>query len=175
MESLRLKTLISEKDLQKRVKEMGTALTDRFRGQEVVAICVLKGAYMFYADLIREMECDMRCEFIGVSSYGNATTSSGEVKLTLDVNCALEGRHLLLVEDIVDSGTTLDYLQRMLTLRKPKSITTVALLHKPEAKKVEYQLDMAGFKIPNDFVVGYGLDYQNQYRELPYVAQVELN
>jgi hypoxanthine phosphoribosyltransferase len=173
--SLRIKTLISEKDIQKRVKEMGAALTDRFRGQEVVAICVLKGAYMFYADLIREMDCDMKCEFIGVSSYGNSMSSSGEVKLTLDVNTALEGKHVLIVEDIVDTGNTLDYLQRMISLRKPKSITTVSLLHKPEAKKVDYKLDMAGFKIPNDFVVGYGLDYQNAYRELPYIAQVEMN
>jgi hypoxanthine phosphoribosyltransferase len=175
MENLRIKTLISEKDIKKRIKEMGSSLTDRFRGQEVIAICVLKGAYMFYADLIREMECDLKCEFIGVSSYGNSMSSSGEVKLTLDINTPLEGKHVLVVEDIVDTGNTLDYLQKMLTLRKPKSITTVSLLQKPDAKKVEYQLDMAGFKIPNDFVVGYGLDYQNAYRELPYIAQVELN
>lgn len=174
MENLRLKTLLSEAEIAKRIKEMGATLSDRFKGQKLTAICVLKGSFIFFSDLIREIDTDLRCEFIGLSSYGNQMSSSGEVKLTMDINAPVEGRHILVVEDIVDTGLTMDYLQKMLALRRPKSITTVSLLQKPEAKKVDYILDMVGFKIPNDFVVGYGLDYQNYYRHLPYIAQVEL-
>lgn len=172
MESLRLKTIVSEKDLQKRVKEMGATLTDKFKGQPVVAICVLKGSFIFFSDLIREMDCDLVCEFIGLSSYQNQAQSSGEVKLTLDLNSSVEGKHVIIVEDIIDSGLTMNYLQKILEPRKPKSITTVTLLHKPDAKKVDCKMDVVGFKIPNEFVVGYGLDYQNKYRNLPYIAQV---
>jgi len=174
MEHLRLKTLIPENEIAKRVKEMGAALTDRFKGQKVTAVCVLKGSFIFFSDLIREIETDLRCEFIGLSSYGSQMSSSGEVKLTMDIHAPVEGRHVLLVEDIVDTGLTMDYLQKLIQLRRPKSMTTVALLQKPEAKKVDCAVDMVGFKIPNDFVVGYGLDYQNYYRHLPYIAQVEL-
>jgi len=170
---LQLKSIISEKDLQKRIKEMGATLTDKFQNKSVVAVCILKGSFMFFSDLIRNIECDMACEFMGLSSYHNQSFSSGEVKLTLDLNSAVEGKHVLLVEDIVDTGLTMSYLQQVLTPRKPKSITTVALLHKPDAKKVDCKIDLVGFKIPNDFVVGYGLDYQNHYRHLPYVARVE--
>jgi len=173
MDNLKLKTIISEKDIQKRIHEMAATLTDKFKGKPVIAICVLKGSFIFFSDLIRNIECDMVCEFMGLSSYNNQTYSSGEVKITLDLNSAIEGQHVLIVEDIVDTGLTMNYLQQVLQTRKPKSITTVALLHKPEAKKVECKVDLVGFKIPNDFVVGYGLDYQNNYRNLPYIAQVE--
>ena len=175
IESLRLKTLISEADIQKRIAEMGESLTDRFKGQDLVAVCILKGSFIFFSDLIRAIDTDLKCEFLGLSSYGDQMSSTGEVKLTMDIANSLEGRHVLIVEDIVDSGLTMDYIQKILDIRKPKSITTVSLLQKPDAKKVDYQLDMVGFKIPNDFVVGYGLDYQNHYRHLPYIAQVELN
>ena len=173
MEKLRLKTIISEKDIQKRIKAMGTALTDKFKGKQVVAVCVLKGSFIFFADLIRNIDCDMVCEFMGLSSYQNQSFSSGEVKMTLDLNTTVEGKHVVLIEDIIDTGITMNYLQNILAPRKPKSITTVTLLHKPDAKKVECQIDLVGFKIPNEFVVGYGLDYQNHYRHLPYIAQVE--
>jgi hypoxanthine phosphoribosyltransferase len=172
MNELKLKTIISEKEIQKRIKEIGATLTDKFKNKSVVAVCVLKGSFIFFADLIRAIECDMACEFIGLSSYQNQT-SSGEVKLTLDINSSIEGKHVLLVEDIIDTGLTMSYLQKMIEVRKPKSVTTVSLLHKPEAKKVDCKIDIAGFKIPNDFVVGYGLDYQNHYRHLPYVAVVQ--
>ena len=175
IETLRLKTLISEADIQKRIAEMGESLTDRFKGQDLVAVCILKGSFIFFSDLIRAIDTDLKCEFLGLSSYGDQMSSTGEVKLTMDIANSLEGRHVLIVEDIVDSGLTMDYIQKILDIRKPKSITTVSLLQKPDAKKVDYQLDMVGFKIPNDFVVGYGLDYQNHYRHLPYIAQVELN
>lgn len=173
MENLKLKTLVSEKDLQKRIKEMGATLTDKFKNKQVVAVCVLKGSFIFFADLIRQLDCDMVCEFLGLSSYQNQSVTSGEVKLTLDLNSAIEGRHVLLIEDIVDTGITMNYLQKILEPRKPKSVTTVALLEKPDAKRVEYKVDLVGFKIPNEFVVGYGLDYQNNYRHLPYIAQVD--
>ena len=127
---------------------------------------------MFFSDLVREMEDDLVCEFFGVSSYHNSMKSSGEVKLTLDLATSIENRHVILVEDIVDSGLTMNYLVDSLSARKPSSVTTVAFLHKPSAKKVNYQLDHIGFEIPNDFVVGYGLDYQGYYRNLPYIAQV---
>ncbi len=168
-----LSKVISEKELHKRIKEMGETLTDKFKNSSVLAVCVLKGSFIFFADLIRLIECDMNCEFLSTSSYGNNSHSSGEVKVTMDINSSVQGRHVLLVEDIIDTGLTMSYLQKMFEIRKPKSITTVTLLHKPEAKKVECKIDLVGFKIPNDFVVGYGLDYQNQYRHLPYIARLE--
>ncbi len=173
MEKLALKTIVSEKDIRKRVGEMGATLTDKFKGKSVVAICILKGSFIFFSDLIRQIECDMVCEFMGLSSYQDQSFSSGEVKLTLDLNSTIEGKHVIIVEDIIDSGITMSYLQRILEPRKPASVTTVSLLHKPDAKKVDCKIDLIGFKIPNEFVVGYGLDYQNNYRHLPYIAQVE--
>ena len=139
----------------------------------VVAICILKGSFVFYSDLIRAMDIDVQCEFFGVSSYHGNMTSSGEVKVTLDLANPIEGRHVVLVEDIVDTGLTMNYLKTTLLSRKPKSLTTVTLLEKPDALKVPCELDYVGFKIPNDFVVGYGLDYQGLYRNLPYIAQVQ--
>ncbi len=173
LDNLQLKTIITEKEIQKRIKEIATALTDKFQKKSLVAVCVLKGSFIFFSDLIRQIDCDMTCEFIGLSSYQNHHQSSGEVKMTLDLNTAIEGKHVLLVEDIIDTGLTMNYLQEILQPRKPKSITTVTLLHKPDAKKVDCKIDQVGFKIPNDFVVGYGLDYQNYYRHLPYIARVE--
>ncbi|MEZ0392863.1 MAG: hypoxanthine phosphoribosyltransferase [Pseudobdellovibrionaceae bacterium] len=173
MTNLKLSSYIKEEDIQGKVKEMGQALSKKFKGQEVVAVCVLKGSFMFYSDLIRQISTDITCEFFGVSSYHGGTTSSGEVKVTLDLAGPVEGKHVVLVEDIVDTGLTMNYLKSALMSRKPKSLTTVALLEKPEALKVKCEIDMVGFKIPNDFVVGYGLDYQGFYRNLPYIAQVQ--
>lgn len=171
--NLKLSTYISEADLQKKVKELGETLTKKFKGKDVVAVCVLKGSFVFYSDLIRHIDTDIQCEFFGVSSYHGNTTSSGEVKVTLDLGSPVEGKHVILVEDIVDTGLTMNYLKSSILSRKPKSLTTIALLEKPEALKVPCEIDMVGFKIPNDFVVGYGLDYQGYYRNLPYIAQVQ--
>lgn len=167
-----LSQYISEEQLQNKVKEMGVLLTKRFKGQEVVAICVLKGSFVFYSDLIREIDTNVICEFFGVSSY-HGSTSSGEVKVTLDLSHPLEGKDVILVEDIVDTGLTMNYLKSALLARKPKSLTTVVLLEKPDSLKVPCEIDLVGFKIPNDFVVGYGLDYQGMHRNLPYIAQVQ--
>lgn len=173
MTNLKLSTYISEEQIQAKVKEMGAALSKQFKDQEVVAVCVLKGSFVFYSDLIRNINSDITCEFFGVSSYYGGTTSSGEVKVTLDLANPVEGKHVLLVEDIVDTGLTMNYLKSAIMSRKPKSLTTVTLLEKPDALKVPCEIDMVGFKIPNDFVVGYGLDYQGFYRNLPYIAQVQ--
>jgi hypoxanthine phosphoribosyltransferase len=171
--NLELKTYISEEKLQAKVSEIGQALTARFKGKKVTAICVLKGSFMFYSDLIRRIDTDITCEFFGVSSYHGGTTSSGEVKVTLDLSTPIEGHHVILVEDIVDTGLTMNYLKKSIESRNPASLTTVALLEKPEALKVPCKLDHVGFQITNEFVVGYGLDYDGYFRNLPYIAQVQ--
>jgi hypoxanthine phosphoribosyltransferase len=172
MSDLKLSTYISEADIQKKVKEIGHSLNKKLKGKDIVAVCVLKGSFVFYSDLIRNIETDVQCEFFGVSSY-HGMSSSGEVKVTLDLAHPIEGKDVILVEDIVDTGLTMNYLKSALLSRKPKSLTTVALLEKPDALKVPCEVDYVGFKIPNDFVVGYGLDYQGLYRNLPYIAQVQ--
>lgn len=173
MTSLTLKTYITEEQIQAKVKELGQLLSKKFNNEKVVAVCVLKGSFMFYSDLIRNISTDITCEFFGVSSYHGTTSSSGEVKVTLDLASPVENCHVILVEDIVDTGLTMNYLKSSIMARKPKSLTTVALLEKPDALKVECQLDHVGFQIKNEFVVGYGLDYQGYYRNLPYIAQVQ--
>lgn len=171
-DNFKLTSFLTERQIQDKVRAMGAALTDRFRGKDVVAVCVLKGSFMFYADLIRELDMDLKCEFCGVSSY-QGMNSSGEARITLDLNSPVRDRHVILVEDIVDTGLTMNFLKAHLAARKPKSLTTAALLLKPHALKVKCELDHVGFEIPNDFVVGYGLDYQGYYRNLPYIAQIQ--
>lgn len=170
---LKLSKMISEEQIAKRVKELGQQITKEFKGEDLVAICTLKGSYMFYSDLIREIDLNVICEFFGVSSYHGETQSSGEVKVTLDLTHPLEGKNVLLVEDIVDSGLTMDYLVKCLGARRPKKLKTVSLLSKPMALKSDLKLDYKGFDIDNQFVVGYGLDYHEYYRNLPYIAQAD--
>ena len=172
MQHLEVKPYINENQLQKKVSELGAELTKKFKDKKIVAICVLKGSFIFYSDLIRQIDSDITCEFLGVSSY-QGLSSSGEVKVTLDLTQPIEGKHVILVEDIVDTGLTMNYLKTTLMARNPASLTTVALLEKPEALKVPCKLDYVGFKITNEFVVGYGLDYQGYYRNLPYIGQVQ--
>ncbi len=169
---LSIKPYITEYQLQKKIAEIGATLTEKFRNKQLIAVCVLKGSFMFYSDLIRQIDADITCEFFGVSSY-HGTTSSGEVKVTLDLSKPVEGKHVLLVEDIVDTGITMNYLKNAILSRMPASLTTVALLEKPDALKVPCELDHVGFKISNEFVVGYGLDYEGYYRNLPYIGQVQ--
>lgn len=173
MENLKFSPLISEEQIAKEIKKMGKALTDKFRGKDLVVVGVLKGSFIFYADLIREIDADITCDFCAVSSYHNTMQSSGEVKVGLDLSSSIRDRHVLLVEDIVDTGLTMNFLKKYLMARKPKSLTTAALLLKPDALKEECSLDFVAFEIPNDFVVGYGLDYQGFFRNLPYIAQVQ--
>lgn len=173
MKELNVVPYINEERLNAKVKEIGSELTKKFAGKKVVAICVLKGSFVFFSDLIRSLDLDVTCEFFGVASYHGGTSSSGEVKVTLDLTHPIEGEHVILVEDIVDTGITMNYLKNAIQARKPASLTTVALLEKPEALKVPCKLDYIGFKITNEFVVGYGLDYQGYYRNLPFIGQVQ--
>jgi hypoxanthine phosphoribosyltransferase len=171
MVPLNLSTLISEADLQKKVKEIGAKIAKEFNNEGLTAICVLKGSCMYFADLVRSINLDIQCEFLGVSSYGGGTHTSGEVKMTLDLTVPLENKNVLLVEDIVDTGLTMNYLKKNIEARMPKKFITTSLLLKPAALKTECSIDYVGFEIDNRFVVGYGLDYQGFYRNLPYIAQ----
>lgn len=169
----KIRTLISQEQIAARISELGKEISQQYAGKEITVICVLKGSFIFCADLVRAISVPVRCEFISCSSYGNAKTSSGEVKLALDVSIPLDGKHIMIVEDIVDSGLTLKYIRDLFAVRNPASIATCALLQKPDALKVDVTVEYTGFKIGNEFVVGYGLDYAQRHRELPYIGVVE--
>ncbi len=173
MDMVKLSPLITEKQISDRIKVLGKELTEKFKGDKIVAVGVLNGSFMFFSDLIREIDTDVICDFCGVSSYSNAITSSGEVKITLDLNSSVKGKNVVIIEDIVDTGLTMNFLKAHIESRGPKSITTASLLLKPQALKVKCPMDYVGFEIANDFVVGYGLDYQGLYRNLPYIAQIQ--
>jgi hypoxanthine phosphoribosyltransferase len=161
------KVLISAEQIHKRVQEMGAEIDRDFPGGEpVYLIGVLKGACIFLADLARAIQSPARIEFIGISSYGKGQTSSGQVQLTKDLDVPIEGHNVILVEDILDTGITLTYLAKLMAQRKPKSLRIATLLDKPERRKSEVHADYVGFKIPDEFVVGYGLDYAEDYRNL---------
>ncbi len=162
----RAKVLITEGEIQARVAELGRQISADYLGKEPVVVGVLKGAFIFVADLARHLTVPVSFDFMAVSSYGAATQSSGEVRIVKDLDESIEGKDVLLVEDIVDTGLTLSYLQRILLSRKPASLKTCTLLDKPDRRKVEVALDYRGFEIPNEFVVGYGLDYDQKYRNL---------
>jgi hypoxanthine phosphoribosyltransferase len=172
-ENIKPKILIPEVKLQARLSEIADEIHQDYKGKEIVAVCILKGSFIFFSDLIRKIDLPMTCEFLGVSSYGNKMVSSGEVKVTLDINEPLENKHVLVFEDIVDSGLTLSYIMNALRARKPASLKSCALLFKPESLKTEVAVDYLGFKIGNEFVVGYGIDYAGKFRGLPYVGYVE--
>lgn len=167
------KPLISEVKIRQRIRELGELITDEYRGQDLVVVSVLKGSFIFFADLIRSIKTPLHCEFMGLSSYGSGSTSSGEVKVTLDLLEPIEGKHVLIVEDIVDTGVTMSYLLKTLSNRKPLSLKVASLLFKPDALKQPLELDYVGFRIGNEFVVGYGLDYGGRYRQLPYIGLLE--
>jgi hypoxanthine phosphoribosyltransferase len=167
------KVLIPEVRLQSRIAELAAEINHDFHGREITAICILKGSFIFFSDLIRRLDVPLTCEFLGVSSYGARMVSSGEVKVTLDVNEPLENRHVIVVEDIVDTGLTLGYIMNALRARKPASLKSVSLLMKPECLKTEIDVDYLGFKIGKEFVVGYGIDFAGKWRGLPYVGYVE--
>lgn len=169
-----IKVLISQAQIAQRVQELAAELSQKYAGRELTMICVLKGSFLFFADLVRAMKSPVRVEFLSVSSYGAGTSSSGEVKLGLDISTPLDGKDVLIVEDIVDTGLTLKYIRDMLTLRHPHSIACCALLEKPAALKTDVKVEYSGFEIGNEFVVGYGLDYNQQFRELPYIGLVTL-
>jgi hypoxanthine phosphoribosyltransferase len=162
--------LVQADELQHRIKEMAAEVSRDYKGRDLLLIGVLKGAVFFLADLMRELDIPCEVDFMAVSSYGSSTDSSGVVRILKDLDAPLEGRNVLIVEDIVDSGLTLQYLMRTLEARNPASIEVCALLTKPERRKVETPARYVGFEIPDKFAIGYGLDYAERYRNLPYVA-----
>lgn len=169
-----IQVLISQEELQNRTKELGKQLTQDYKGKQIHMICVLKGGVMFMSDLSKEIPMDVpvSMDFMAVSSYGDKTTSSGIVKIVKDLDESIEGKDVLIVEDIIDSGRTLSYLVQILKERKPSSIKICTLLDKPDRRVVDVDVDYVGFEIPDLFVLGYGLDYMQNYRNLPYIGKM---
>ena len=161
--------LISEEELQKKVSEMGKQISRDFKGKDPIFVGVLKGCFIFMADLMRYVDISCSMDFMSVSSY-SGTSSTGAVKINKDLGEDIEGRHLIIVEDILDSGVTLSYLKQYLMVRKPASITIATLMDKPARRKADIYADYSCFEIPDAFVVGYGLDYNERYRNLPYIG-----
>jgi hypoxanthine phosphoribosyltransferase len=168
------RTLIAEQDIQARIRSLAAEIErDYPDGEGIHLVAILKGGFMFMADLVRAMSERVTMDFMAVSSYGKGTTSSGQVRVLKDLDSNVEGRNIILVEDIVDTGLTLHYLQALLRARKPKSLRTACLLSKPSRRKVGVEVDYVGFTIDDHFVVGYGLDYAEKYRNLPHIAVLE--
>ena len=166
-------TLVDEESLQARISELGEDISRDYRGREPLLVGVLKGAVFFMADLVRRISVPCEIDFMAVSSYGGGTDSSGVVRILKDLDANIEGRHVVIVEDIVDSGLTLSYLVRSLEARSPATLEVCALLTKPERRKADIECRYVGFEIPNRFAIGYGLDYTERFRSLPYVAALD--
>ena len=164
------RVLISEEELSKIVKELGAKITEDYKDKNLLLISILKGSVTFMADLMREINIPCNIDFMAVSSYGSGTKSSGVVKIIKDLDSSIEGKDLLIVEDILDSGRTLNYIKEILLARNPKSIRICTLFDKPERRDVDLYADYIGSKVPNEFIVGYGLDYNEYYRNLPYIG-----
>lgn len=169
------KILIDEKQIQAKTKELGQQIMQDYKGKDLLVICVLKGAVLFMSDLVQHIEIPLEMDFMAVSSYGNATHSSGEVRIIKDLDSSIENKDLLIVEDIVDSGLTLNYLVNLLKSRGVKSLKICSLLEKPDNKVSKVHVDYIGFQVPDEFVVGYGLDYAQKYRNLPYIGVLKEN
>jgi hypoxanthine phosphoribosyltransferase len=165
--------LVPADDLQLRIRELAKEISRDYAGKDLVLVGVLKGAVFFLSDLMRALEIPVEVDFMAVASYGSATKSSGVVRILKDLDAAIEGRDVLIVEDIVDSGLTLQYLLRTLGARNPQTLEVCALLIKPERRKVDLHTRYVGFEIPNRFAIGYGLDHAERYRNLPYVAALK--
>ena len=174
--SERVRTMIEEERVAARIRELGEAISQEYEGREIHLICVLKGGVFFMCELAKRITVPVTMDFMSVSSYGSGTSSSGVVRIVKDLDQPLEGKDVLIVEDIIDSGRTLGYLIEILKKRHPKSLRLCTLLDKPERRVVgNVQVDYCGFQIPDEFVVGYGLDYAQKYRNLPYIGVVELS
>jgi hypoxanthine phosphoribosyltransferase len=168
-----LKPLFSRQDIRRVVKRLAAQISRDYRGEEVLCVCILKGSFMFTSDLVREMKVPAAVDFIRVSSYGKGTTSKGEVTITKDLETDVSGRNVLIVEDIIDSGLTLKWIRDMLAARNPKSVRIVTLIDKKARRKVDVPCDYVGFTIDDGFIVGYGIDYAERYRDLPEILVVE--
>ena len=164
------KVLIDEETLQKRVNELGKQITEDYRDKDLFMICILKGGVVFASDLMKAIDLPLAIDFMAVSSYGSSTKSSGVVRIQKDLDQEIEGKDVLIVEDIIDTGLTLHYLIENLLSRKPASLKICCCLDKPERRKADIHVDYVGFDIPDEFVIGYGLDYAEKYRNLPYIG-----
>ena len=168
-----ISVLISEEEIEKRIRELAEKISADYQGQTLHLICILKGSVFFMCELAKRLTCPTTMDFICTSSYGDGTQSSGIVKFSKDLDESIEGKHCIVIEDILDSGRTLHYVIGMLEGRKPASLKVITLLDKPERRVVPVELDMTGFVVPDKFVVGYGLDYAQKYRNLPYIGVIE--
>lgn len=162
--------LFSKEDIEQRIKIVGSQINTDYKGKFPLFVCILRGAFMFLADLSKEIKIDMSIDFMAISSYGDNTESTGQVKILKDLDTPINDRHVLIIEDIVDTGLTMDAVTRLLKTRNPKSIKICTLLDKEERRKIPIKADYYGFKIPNKFVIGYGLDYKEKYRNLPFIG-----
>lgn len=167
------KVLISEEELKRRITEMGRQITQEYHAEPLTIVGILKGASIFFADLARSIDLPLQMDFMSVSSYGTEATSSGVVKIIKDLDADVTGRHILLVEDIIDTGITLAYLRDYLSNRGAKSVKICTLLDKPSRREKAVQVDYIGFTMPDEFIIGYGIDYAENYRNLPYVASLK--
>ena len=167
------KTLISQEEVEKKIDELAEQINKDYAGKTVHLVCILKGGVMFLCELAKHLTCDVTMDFMSVSSYGNELKSSGVVRIIKDLDEPLEGKEVLIVEDIIDSGRTLSYLLEILEKRNPKSLRLCTLIDKPSRRTTEVHVDYVGFEIPDKFILGYGLDYEQKYRNLPYIAYVE--
>ncbi len=172
MKEQKLKKIIAHKKLKQRVAELGKKISKDYAQGNPVLVGILKGSFIFLADLVRELDIPHEIDFISVASYGSETEATGVVKLLKDLSINIEGRHVIIVEDIVDTGLTISYIRKNLLTRSPKSLEILTLLDKKKRRKVNVPLKYVGFSIPGDFVVGYGLDYGEQYRNLPFIARI---
>ena len=170
----KIKVLISEEEVDKKIVELAEKINEEFKGEEVHLICILKGSVFFTCELAKRITLPVTIDFMQVSSYGDGTESSGRVRIAKDLDESVDGKNIIVIEDIIDSGRTLSYLMNLLKTRNPKSIKLCTLLDKPDRRVVEINVDYTGFVIPDEFVVGYGLDYAQKYRNLPYIGVVEL-
>lgn len=168
-----LKTLINEETLHKRIDEIAKQIEEEYKDKEITLICILKGSVFFTVDLAKKIKGNIKLEFIRVSSYGEGTESTGEIKMKLDLKDSIQGKDVIVVEDIIDTGRTLSYLIEYLKMKKPNSVKLCALLDKPDRRTKDVKVDYTGFQIPDKFVIGYGLDCNEEYRNLPYIAYIE--
>ena len=170
----KVRTLIDAETIRKRTIELGAQITAEHRGREVVVVCVLKGSFVFTSDLVRAIDLPLSVDFLALRSYGDGTESSGVVQITSDLSKPIEGKDVIVVEDIVDTGLTMTYLLANLETRRPRSVRLASLLHKPARTRVPVKIDYLGFTIEDVFVIGYGLDYAERYRNLPFIGVLDL-
>lgn len=168
-----LDIIIAEENIKKRIKELGEKITADYNGKEIIAIGILKGAWVFMADIVREINIPVICDFLGVSSYGDGVVSSEKITLISDIRVSVGERDVLLIDDIIDTGFSINFAKEHIKSKKPTSIKLCILLNKPGNRKVDIRVDYAGFTVPDKFIVGYGLDYAEKYRNLPYIAAIK--